>query len=259
MLRDVRDGVARVTLNRPDRLNSFTVAMHDELRAALERVKGDASVRVLLLTGAGRGFCAGQDLADRAVPRVARRSTSAHSIETQLPAAGAHAARAADAGRLRGQWRRGGRGCEHRAGLRHRRRSEVGEFHPGVLQDRADAGFRRHVVPAAPRRHGARDGPRHARRQAVGGAGGGVGPDLEVRRRRRVCGAPSKRWSRELAHAPTRGLAAIKRALHAAEGNTLAAQLDVERDLQRELGCSEDYREGVAAFLGKRPPQFTGR
>src|SRR4029450_5162831 len=67
ILLDVRDGVARVTLNRPDPLNSFTAAMPEELRAALERVKGDASVRVLLLTGAGRGFCAGQDLADRAV------------------------------------------------------------------------------------------------------------------------------------------------------------------------------------------------
>ncbi|MET0346157.1 MAG: enoyl-CoA hydratase-related protein, partial [Casimicrobiaceae bacterium] len=63
----------------------------------------------------------------------------------------------------------------------------------------------------------------------------------------------------ELARAPTRGLAAIKRALHAAEDNTLPAQLDVERDLQRELGYSEDYREGVAAFLGKRAPNFTGR
>jgi len=60
-------GVARLTLNRPDRLNSFIDAMHVEVRDALERVKGDASARVLLLTGAGRAFCAGQDLADRAV------------------------------------------------------------------------------------------------------------------------------------------------------------------------------------------------
>src|SRR4030095_16183566 len=61
------DGIARITLNRPDRLNSFTSAMHAELREALTQVGSDRSVRVLLLTGAGRGFCAGQDLSDRAV------------------------------------------------------------------------------------------------------------------------------------------------------------------------------------------------
>jgi len=62
-----------------------------------------------------------------------------------------------------------------------------------------------------------------------------------------------------LAQAPTRGLAAIKQAIHASSGNSLFAQLDVERDLQRMLGCGEDYREGVAAFIAKRPPRFTGR
>ncbi len=61
------DGVATLTLNRPDRLNSFTVAMHGEVRAALDAVDADRSVRCLVLTGAGRGFCAGQDLSDRAV------------------------------------------------------------------------------------------------------------------------------------------------------------------------------------------------
>src|SRR6266700_3780703 len=61
------NGIARLTLNRPERLNSFNDAMHAEVRDALARVKTDASARVLLLTGAGRGFCAGQDLGDRAV------------------------------------------------------------------------------------------------------------------------------------------------------------------------------------------------
>src|SRR4051794_3192910 len=61
------DGIARITLNRPERLNSFTTQMHAELRDALARVRADRSTRVLLLTGAGRGFCAGQDLSDRKV------------------------------------------------------------------------------------------------------------------------------------------------------------------------------------------------
>ena len=66
ILLDIADGAAQLTLNRPDRLNSFTVQMHEEVAHALERVaKSDA--RVLVLTGAGRGFCAGQDLSDRAV------------------------------------------------------------------------------------------------------------------------------------------------------------------------------------------------
>src|SRR6266571_1585707 len=60
-------GIARLTLNRPDRLNSFNDAMHAQVRDALSRVKRDETVRALLLTGAGRGFCAGQDLGDRAV------------------------------------------------------------------------------------------------------------------------------------------------------------------------------------------------
>src|SRR5512140_470954 len=67
ILFSIDGGIARLTLNRPDRLNSFTDAMHAEVRDALGKVKAEGSVRVLLLTGAGRGFCAGQDLADRAV------------------------------------------------------------------------------------------------------------------------------------------------------------------------------------------------
>src|SRR5438552_8499382 len=64
---ETSNGIGRITLNRPDRLNSFTSAMHAEVRDALAAVKSDATMRVLLLTGAGRGFCAGQDLSDRAV------------------------------------------------------------------------------------------------------------------------------------------------------------------------------------------------
>src|SRR6266436_5674839 len=67
ILFSIDNGIARLTLNRPDRLNSFTDAMHVDIRDALARVKADASVRVMLLTGAGRGFCAGQDLGEREI------------------------------------------------------------------------------------------------------------------------------------------------------------------------------------------------
>ena len=77
----LENGIAVLTLNRPERLNSFTRAMHEEVRDALDRVQADASVRVLLLTGAGRGFCAGQDLNDRAVEPGAPGVDLGESVE----------------------------------------------------------------------------------------------------------------------------------------------------------------------------------
>src|SRR5215207_6240106 len=76
------DGIARITLNRPDRLNSFTSSMHAELRDALAKIAADKSARVLLLTGAGRGFCAGQDLSDRAVAAGGAAVDLGESIES---------------------------------------------------------------------------------------------------------------------------------------------------------------------------------
>ena len=103
----IEGGIARLTLNRPDRLNSFNDAMHAEVRDALARVKADASVRVLLLTGAGRGFCAGQDLGDRAVAPGDAPVDLGASIERNYKPLVLGLARAAAAGRLRGQRCRG--------------------------------------------------------------------------------------------------------------------------------------------------------
>src|SRR3954466_9336988 len=82
ILFEIKDGVARLTLNRPDRLNSFNVKMHEEVAAALNAADADAAARVLVLTGAGRGFCAGQDLSDRAVAPGGQAVDLGHSVET---------------------------------------------------------------------------------------------------------------------------------------------------------------------------------
>ena len=139
-------GIARITLNRPDRLNSFTVAMHTELRDAIGRIKSDPGVRVLLLTGAGRGFCAGQDLADRGAVSAGDKPV--------------------DLGETVAAWWAplviGQR--DIRAGRRPGHRHPVGQLHPVLLQARPDPGHRRHLGPAAIAGHCARDGAGHARR-----------------------------------------------------------------------------------------------
>jgi len=257
ILLDVRDGVARVTLNRPDRLNSFTVAMHGELRAALDEVKTDASVRVLLLTGAGRGFCAGQDLADRAVAPGDAPVDLGQSIETyyrplvltlrMLPmpvvcavngvaaGAGANIALACD------------------IVVATKSASFIQAFCKiGLIPDSGGTYFLPRLAGTARAMGLAMLGDKLPAEQAA--AWGLIWKCVDDAE---FAGAVEALVG-DLARAPTRGLAAIKRALYA-EDNTLAAQLDLERDLQRELGYSEDYREGVAAFLGKRAPNFSGR
>ena len=129
-------------------------AMHAEVRDALAQVAADASARVLLLTGAGRGFCAGQDLSDRAVAPGRRAGRSRARRSSATTAAGARLAQPADAGRVRGQRRRGRRGRQHRARLRHRRSPrKSASFIQAFCKIGLDSGFRRHVLPAAPGRH----------------------------------------------------------------------------------------------------------
>ena len=258
ILYSVESGVGRITLNRPEKLNSFNAQMHGELRAALARLTPDGA-RVLVLTGAGRGFCAGQDLGDRAVGagREGRRSRRLDRGELQAP--GARAACFADARDRRGQRRRGRCRREHRARLRSRRRGALGRVRAGVLSAWARAGQRRHVVPAAARGQCARDRARDAGREARRGAGRRLGAHLAVRRRRGARLRRSTGSRTALAAAPTLGLARTKQAIYGGWSRTLEEQLDVERDMQRELGWSADYAEGVAAFTARRAPVFHGR
>jgi 2-(1,2-epoxy-1,2-dihydrophenyl)acetyl-CoA isomerase len=251
-------GVARLTLNRPDRLNSFNDAMHAEVRDALGRVREDASVRVLLLTGAGRGFCAGQDLSDRAVAPGEAPVDLGASIERNykplilglralpMPVVCAVNGVAAGAGANIAL------ACD--IVIAAKSASFIQAFAKiGLIPDSGGTWFLPRLLGSARAMGLALLGDKlTADEAAAWGLIWQCVDDAEL-------SATVDKLLRQFAHAPTRGLAAIKHALDASAGNTLAAQLDLERDLQRTLGESADYREGVAAFIAKRPPQFTGR
>jgi 2-(1,2-epoxy-1,2-dihydrophenyl)acetyl-CoA isomerase len=252
------DGIARITLNRPDRLNSFTTRMHGELRDALARVADDALARVLLLTGEGRGFCAGQDLADRAVAPGDAPVDLGASIESHyrplvlalrslpLPVVCAVNGVAAGAGANVAL------ACDLVVACRSA--SFIQAFCKiGLVPDSGGTYFLPRAVGAARAMGLAMLGERLPAEQAAAwGLIWKCVDDAEF-------AATIDALLAELAQAPTAGLAATKRAMHASANATLEEQLDRERDLQRMRGQSDDYREGVAAFLGKRAPRFSGR
>ena len=251
-------GIARITLNRPERLNSFTTQMHRELREALARVASGGEARVLLVTGEGRAFCAGQDLSDRAVAPGEAPVDLGTSIEEnyrplvlafrELPipvvcavngvaaGAGANIALACD------------------IVIAARSASFIQAFCKiGLVPDSGGTFFLPRLVGTARAMGLAMLGDKVTAEQAVSwGLIWKCVDDVDLP-------STTEGLLAQLAQAPTRGLAAIKRALYASSGNTLPQQLDLERDLQRELGYSADYREGVAAFLEKRAPRFAGR
>jgi len=251
-------GIARVTLNRPERLNSFTAKMHEELRDALAMVRADTSARVLLLTGAGRGFCAGQDLSDRAVAPGDAPVDLGASIEANyrplvlalqsfpMPVVCAVNGVAAGAGANIAL------SCDLVVAAKSA--SFIQAFCKiGLIPDSGGTYFLPRLVGTARAMGLALLGDKLSAQQAADwGLIWKCVEDAELV-------STVDALLAQLAQAPTRGLVATRRALHASSHATLEAQLDFERDLQRELGDSTDYREGVAAFLAKRAPQFTGR
>jgi 2-(1,2-epoxy-1,2-dihydrophenyl)acetyl-CoA isomerase len=258
ILFEVADGIARLTLNRPERLNSFNDAMHAEVRDALGRVRADAQIRVLLLTGAGRGFCAGQDLGDRAVAPGADPVDLGASIERNykplvlalralpLPVVCAVNGVAAGAGANIAL------ACD--VVIAAKSASFVQAFSRiGLLPDSGGTYFLPRLAGTARAMGLALFGDKLSAEQAAAwGLIWKCVDDADLT-------ATTDALLGRLAAAATRGLAAAKHAIYASAGNTLEAQLDLERDLQRELGRSADYREGVAAFAAKRAPQFSGK
>ena len=252
------DGIVRITLNRPDRLNSFTTAMHAELRDAIDAAKCDESARVLLLTGAGRGFCAGQDLSDRAIAPGQTPVDLGASLDNNykplvlalqslpIPAVCAVNGVAAGAGANVAL------ACD--LVIATKSASFIQAFSKiGLIPDSGGTYFLPRLVGTARAMGIAMLGERISAQQAADwGLIWKCVEDAEF-------AAAVDTLLSDLAQAPTGGLAQTKRALHASASNTLEAQLDLERDIQRELGMSDDYLEGVTAFLEKRPPKFTGK
>ncbi|HEV3286680.1 MAG TPA: 2-(1,2-epoxy-1,2-dihydrophenyl)acetyl-CoA isomerase PaaG [Steroidobacteraceae bacterium] len=257
ILFEVRDGIARLTLNRPERLNSFNSEMHAEVRAALASLPA-AQARVLVISGAGRGFCAGQDLNDRAVTPGAGPPDLAASIEQNykplvlslralpLPVIAAVNGVAAGAGANLAL------ACD--LVIAARSAVFVQAFAKlGLVPDSGGTWFLPRLVGTARALGLAFLGDKLSAEQAA--AWGLIWRCVEDAEFAGVV----EDLARHFAAAPTRGLARTKQAIYEGLGRNLAAQLDVERDYQGELGRSSDYTEGVAAFAAKRVPRFTGR
>lgn len=249
-------GIARLTLNRPDKLNSFNVVMHTEVQHALAQLSAGRA-RVLILTGAGRGFCAGQDLGDRAVAPGAQGIDLGESIEKYykplvlalaslpMPVIAAVNGVAAGAGANIAL------ACD--LVIAARSASFVQAFSKlGLVPDSGGTWVLPRLVGSARALGLTLLGNKLPAEQAA--AWGMIWQCVEDAQLESTV----QTLAQQFAVAPTRGLAATKAAIRGSWQHTLAQQLDVERDAQRELGRSADYAEGVAAFTGKRSPNFTG-
>ncbi|MFB5078272.1 2-(1,2-epoxy-1,2-dihydrophenyl)acetyl-CoA isomerase PaaG [Raoultella sp. C349492] len=258
ILSTVEQGVMTITLNRPDRLNSFNDVMHQQLAECLTQAERDDSVRCLLITGAGRGFCAGQDLNDRNVDPSGPAPDLGLSVErfynplVRRLAALPKPVIAAVNGVAAGAGATLALGCD--LVLAARSASFVMAFSKlGLVPDCGGSWFLPRIAGRARAMGLALLGEKLSAEQAAQwGMIWQLVEDAEL-------ADTSRQLARHLATQPTFGLGLIKQALLAAETNGLDAQLDLERDYQRLAGRSADYREGVSAFLAKRPPLFSGK
>jgi 2-(1,2-epoxy-1,2-dihydrophenyl)acetyl-CoA isomerase len=258
VLVDVREGYRVVTLNRPQRLNAFTETMHLALRAAVDAAEADTACRALLLTGAGRGFCAGQDLSDRLAKPGEKAPVLGGALERHynplirklrtlpFPVVAAVNGVAAGAGANIAL------ACD--IVLAARSASFVQSFaRIGLVPDSGGTWMLPRLVGAARARGLALLGePLPADKAEDWGLIWKAVDDAALM-------TEAERLCLRFAAAPTAGLALIKRALDHTWTNDLSTQLDLERDLQREASLHPDYAEGVRAFMEKRPPAFKGR
>jgi 2-(1,2-epoxy-1,2-dihydrophenyl)acetyl-CoA isomerase len=255
---EVSNGVATLTLNRPDSLNSFTTQMHAEVREALQRITTDDAIRCMLLTGAGRGFCAGQDLNDRAVTANSGPPDLGESVEKNYnplirslmtmpkPVICAVNGVAAGAGASIAL------ACD--IVLAARSASFIQVFSKiGLVPDSGGTWNLPRAV-GLPRAKGLAllgDKLSAEKAEAWGMIWQCVDDEELMNEARELAGY--------LATQPTRGLGRIKQLINASTARTLDEELEQERQAMQELGQSADYAEGVAAFMEKRKPKFTGK
>ena len=251
----LNDGVATITLNRPDRLNAFNETMHGELAQVLDRVELDRAIRAVLLTGAGRGFCSGQDLNDRATVERPDLGDSLDRLYNPLVR------------RLKALERpviAAVNGVAAGAGANLAIACDI------VLAAKSAIFVQAFIkIGLIPDVGGSYSLPRlvgHARAMGLAMLG------------EQIDGEKAAEWgliwravdddqlldeattmAKQLAAQPTVALGLIKRAINASATNDLDQQLELERDLQRQAGKTEDFAEGVSAFLDRRPATFKGR